>query len=154
MEGGLTGSPRSPRSQRLTMKKTSPHPCVSFLEDGPSKAVAAELHVLIVPGLDGGFIAQGIEIDYVASGRTEDEVRDHFAKGFCATVVSYLKRGRDLSGLFKTDAPKEFREAYFSSAIQPMFRCAVGLKETGVDVPESAPIPAFLNFVRSTRAVA
>ena len=137
----------------MKMKKTSsPHPCVAHVQDGDAQGVAAELHVLIVPSLDGGFIAQGIEIDYAASGATEEEVRDHFATGFCATVISYLKRGRDLSGLFKTDAPAEFRQAYFANEIQPVLRCAVGVKEKGVRIPSSAPVPEFLNFVRPARA--
>lgn len=130
------------------MKKKAPHPCVAHVKNGSAQAVAAELHVLIVPGIDGGYVAQGIEIDYTASGASEDEVREHFAKGLCATIVSYLKRGRDLAGLFKASVPAEFRQAYFSNQIQPILRCAIGVENTDVEIPESAPIPAFLNFVR------
>jgi hypothetical protein len=136
----------------MTMKTKTPHPCMTHVQGDHGQAVAAELHVLIMPGEDGGFIAQGIEIDYVAAGATEEEVQDHFAKGFCATIVSYLKRGRDLSGLFKTDTPAQYRKAYFATDIQPVLRCAVGVREQGVQVPESAPIPAYLNFVRAAHA--
>jgi hypothetical protein len=131
-----------------------PHPCVAHVQTGTAQAVAAALHVLIVPGIDGGYIAQGIEIDYAASGATEDEVREHFAKGFCSTIVSYLRRGRDLNGLFKTSVPGEFRRQYYGGDIQPVLTCAVGVRETGVHVPERAPIPEFLAFVKPARAAA
>lgn len=141
---GMTCTPPPPPCEPMTKKQT-PHPCLSHIEEKDIQAVGAELNVLIYQGLDGGFIAQGIEIDYVASGNTEEEVRDRFADGFCRTILAYLKRERPLDGLFKSQAPAEVRQAYFAGQERDIFRCEVGLKK---QIPETAPVPRTLAFHR------
>ena len=133
--------------------KTSQINCMTHVESDGRQAVAAEMHVLVFPGIDGGFVAQGIEIDYVASGQTEEEARDHFAEGFCRTVRSYLTKGRDLSGLFKTATPAEYRQAYFASEGGDVFKCVVGLRSVG-ELPKNAPVPDVLNFINGGRSLA
>lgn len=135
------------------MKKSPTPPCLTHVQAADGDAVSAELHVLVMPSIDGGFIAQGIEIDYVASGETEEEVRNRFADGFCRTIMSYLERKRDLAGLFKTATPAEYRQAYFAQATGPILRCAVG-RLSDQELPESAPVPKYLNFVRTNHAYA
>jgi hypothetical protein len=130
------------------MKKTSIQDCVEHLEDGRHQAAAAALHVLISPSLDGGFVAQGIEIDFAASGASEEEAREHFAVTFCATVQEYLKRGCDLSGLFKSPVPAELRKEYFARAKGDVLICAVGISKS--EVAEDSPIPENFGFISSS----
>ncbi len=113
--------------------------------------VAADLRVLIAPGAGGGFVAQGIEIDYVATGATEEEARERFADGFIATIRSYLRRNRPLSGLFKSAAPAEAREAYFDQETKPMFWCEI--TEDFGPATQGAPIPRSISFVRHPNAL-
>lgn len=130
----------------------TPHPCIAHVAEGDSQAVATELHVLIMRSIDGGFVAQGIEIDYVATGESEEQVRDHFASGFTETILSYLRRGRDLAGLFKSATPAQYRHAYFASETQDVLRCAVRFQ--GNEIPAAAPIPEYLSFRRSHKLLA
>lgn len=117
---------------------------MTHVASGENHAVAAELRVLVMPSVDGGFFAQGLEVDYVASGTTEEEARDRFARGFVATIQSYLRRGRDLGALFaKARTPPEYVQAYFQGATKHVLRCSV----TEVQgLPADAAIPRTLNF--------
>lgn len=137
--------PESPPPREYMTKKQTPHPCLSHFEEKGIQAVGAELNVLIYQGSDGDFIAQGIEIDYVASGSTEAEVRDRFADGFCQTILSYLRRDRPLNGLFKSQAPAEILQAYFAGQERDILRCEVGFKK---QIPVTAPVPRTLAFHR------
>ena len=124
------------------------NPTMTHLASGDQHAVAAELHVLVMPSRDGGFFAQGLEIDYTATGATEEEARNHFARGFTATIRSYLRLKRDLGSLFrKARTPPEYIEAYYSSARQHVLECVV----LTIDLPEDAPIPRQFNFCSSTQ---
>lgn len=134
----------------MPKKLKNSSPCLAHVQDGDRHGVAAELHVLVMPAAEGGFFAQGIEIDYVATGATEQEVRDHFANGFIATVLAYLKRGRDLKGLFKSVAPIEVRQAYFASKDRPVLRCAIAHKDDA-SLPDD--VPHVLNFIQAESLV-
>ena len=131
--------------------KTQLEQCMAHVEEAGSTTAAAALHVLISPSVDGGFVAQGIEIDFVASGRTEEETREHFARTFCLTISEYLKRGRDLRGLFKTPAPAEYRKEYFALAKDDMLVCAVQVKK---DFPAHMPIPETIGFISAPAPLA
>ena len=75
---------------------------MTHVEDGEGlHLVAAALRVLVYPRDDGGFAAQGLEIDYFATGESVDEVRENFTNGLMATVRAYVRRGRDLAALFR-----------------------------------------------------
>lgn len=126
-------------------------PVLAHADDGDVQTVAAELRVLIAPAMCGGFVAQGIEIDYVATGTTEDEAREHFAAGFIATIRSYMKRGRSMAGLFKSNVPAEARQAYFAQSTRPIFRCAVA--EAFGALPLDATVPRSIAFIRSSTAL-
>ena len=117
-------------------------------DDGDT--VTAALNVLVCPAEEGGFIAQGIEIDYLATGATEELAREHFAEGFSLTVASYLKRKRPLDGLFKTRTPAEFIKQYFAAPTQPVFVCLIEQKQ----MPKTTGIPQKLAFHRAGCALA
>ena len=81
-----------------------------FLEHGQrsgSHRVSAQLRVLVTSSVDSGFVAQGLEVDYLTAGATLEEVQQNFANGFLATAEANLRRGRDLTSLFKSSAPME-----------------------------------------------
>jgi hypothetical protein len=119
------------------------------MTDGERQAAAAALRVLVMP-TDEGFFAQGLEIDYVATGRTEEEVREHFAKGFIETVHSYMRRKRDLAALFsKSTTPREYWALYYASAKQHTFKCAVRC-DVAQYVPENSPVPSEIYFCKAT----
>jgi len=109
---------------------------------GDSDTVTAALNVLVCPAEEGGFIAQGIEIDYLATGATEDLAREHFADGFAMTISAYLNKGRSLDGLFKSRTPAEFIKKYFSAPSQPVFMCLVEQKR----MPAVTGVPSTLAF--------
>ncbi len=122
---------------------------MTHVANGESHAVAAELRVLVMPSADGGFFAQGLEVDYVATGATEAEARDRFALGFVATIQSYLRRGGDLTALFaKARTPPEYVQAYFAGAVKHVLRCAVSEVE---GLPEGAPMPKTFSFCSTDR---
>ena len=122
---------------------------MTHLASGENHTVAAELRVLVMPSVDGGFFAQGLEVDYVATGATEEDARNRFARGFVATIQSYLRRGRDLGSLFaKARTPPEYIQAYFQSATKHVLRCAV----TEVPgLPPDVAIPRTLSFCSADR---
>ncbi len=125
----------------------NPKMVLAHVDDGRQQAVLAELRVLVAPSALGGYVAQGLEIDYVACGDTEEEARTRFSRGFVATVRKFISRQRPLDGLFKTSAPAEARRAYFAATTQHVFRCAVfqGLEE----IPADIGVPRSLAFVSS-----
>ncbi len=117
---------------------------------GGNHAVEAELRVLVMPSADGGFFAQGLEVDYVATGATEREARERFAHGFTATIQSYLRRGRDLGALFsKARTPPEYEQAYFAGARKHVLHCVV-VEGVG-NLPADAQVPRRLSFCSTDR---
>lgn len=56
---------------------------------------------VLVSEHDGEWFAQGVEIDYGASGRSLDEVQQHFEQGLCATVDLHLRRFNSLDRLVR-----------------------------------------------------
>lgn len=100
-------------------------------------AVAAQLRVLIVPADEGGFVAQGLEIDYLAAGATIEEVQANFAEGLMRTVQAYLRRGRPLDGLFrKGRTPPEAWQMWLDGERHDKLTCATVLP---LGVPKDAP---------------
>ena len=88
-------------------------------------AVAAQLRVLIVPADEGGFVAQGLEIDYLATGATLAEVQSNFANGLMRTVQAYLRRGRTLDALFrKGRTPPEAWQMWLDGERHDKLTCA------------------------------
>lgn len=58
---------------------------------------------------DSEWFAQGIEIDYAASGRTLEDVQQRFEQGLEATIHEHLKRFGTIDGILKY-APEAWRK--------------------------------------------
>ncbi|MEH6420981.1 hypothetical protein [Pseudomonas sp. CGJS7] len=127
-------------------------PVMAHVQVGDREAVAAELHVLLCEAADGGYLAQGIEIDYTATGATEEEAKDHFAKGFTRTVKAYLERNRALEGLFKSRTPAEYIAAYYEGTVRPELCCVVTHRR--VEVPAHVPVPHVIAFLKQREQTA
>lgn len=90
---------------------------MAHASDGDVHAVSTQLHVLIAPESEGrGFIARGVEVDYLSSGETIEEARSNFVEGLCRTIQSYLRRGQSLER-FRAKNPQrpEVQSAYLAS---------------------------------------
>lgn len=107
-------------SRRTPQRANARNASVTTLQgaDGQHKVLLDSLRVLLVQD-DGGWTAQGLEVDYAASGRTLEEAKDHFAKGLTATIVLYLQRFDSVEKLLRV-APdevwKQFHEAIAGGA--------------------------------------
>lgn len=112
---------------------------LAHVSDGDRHAVAANLRVLILPDEEGhGYVAQGLDIDYLATGETVDEVRENFAVGLLRTVEAYLRRGRPLSGLMtKGKVSREAWDLWFDSAGKDELTCI-----TVIDLSDKLPARA------------
>lgn len=102
--------------------------------DGDDCAVVgARMRVLIEPAKEGGYVAQGLELDYVATGKTVEEVQQRFADGIVRTIRVLVSRGKSLSALFKSSAPRDAWDRYLSQETGDVFTCA-----TVIDLPNVA----------------
>jgi hypothetical protein len=119
---------------------------------GDNHAVAAQLRVLICPAEEGGFVAQGLEIDYCATGATVEQVQQRFAEGLLHTAERLVKRGRSLSALMKTHTPRETWQEYLTAAEQHELACATVFKYEADDVPAGMPFTS-LAFCNSQRSI-
>jgi len=71
------------------------------------------LRVLVSGNDIEGWMAQGLEIDYFACGRTEESVRDKFFKGLIGTIELYLEVNEEaLEDFLSQPAPKEVWREY------------------------------------------
>lgn len=116
------------------MTTRKPQPCIAHAQQGDNHLVAAQLRVLICPDPEGGYVAQGLEVDYCATGATEQQVQERFAEGFLGTIESLLKRGRSLSALFKSKTPMDEWQKYIESESRHQLACA-----TVVDLSNQMP---------------
>lgn len=82
-------------------------------EGGTHVAFVKALHVLLSKE-DGGWFAQGVEIDYVASGATADEVKKNFADGLALTIDEHLKMHGHIKNILK-GVPLEAFGAYIET---------------------------------------
>lgn len=103
--------------------------------DGNMHSVAAQMRVLVCPAQEGGFVAQGLEIDYCSVGDTVEEVQENFATGFLATIQALIRGGRPLTALFKSSTPAEVWSEYLEGAKDDQLICA-----TVVDLSSELPL--------------
>jgi hypothetical protein len=82
------------------------------------------LRVMLLEDTNGWF-AQGLEIDYAASGASLDEVKKNFEDGFCATMHEHLTMYGNIER-FLTVANKAAWDEFYhppKNAVQQTFSC-------------------------------
>ena len=82
-------------------------------EDNHAVLIAA-LRVLIQPDTEGLWFAQGIEIDFAASGTSLDDVKRRFVNGLSETIHAHLEKFGSIDKLLRfapEDAWKSLLEA-------------------------------------------
>ncbi|BCU07190.1 hypothetical protein [Allochromatium tepidum] len=67
-----------------------------------------KLRVLLFEREDGWF-AQGVDLDYAATGRTLEEVQQHFEQGLAATINRHLQRFDSIEHLLKYPPEAEWK---------------------------------------------
>lgn len=133
------------------MKKHNPKSCVAIVphEDG-SKAFA-EIKVFVCPGQAGGYVAHGIDVDYVAAGPTADAARDRFIRGFQMTLECMLEDGHDVSTLFKSSTPPDIVASFWETSSPDRVSWKVGPVAVK---SKQQPVDAELRFYRSSALAA
>ncbi len=130
-------------------------PCLFHIKKDVHHAVVAQLRVLICPADEGGYVAQGLEIDYCAAGATVEEVQERFAKGLLRTAESYVKRGRSLSGMMAAKTPADVWDEYLALQAndQHELTCATFVEYDPASLPAGMPFTS-LAFCEAPRHAA
>ena len=92
--------------------------------EGDSHTVDATLRVLIYKS-EGHYVAQGLEIDYLSRGETDEAAKNNSAAGLIRTIEANLRRGRGLGGLFKSRTPPDCWQKYMNSKRQNELSCTL-----------------------------
>lgn len=131
-------------------------PAAVHLKHGDNHLVGLNaLRVLLTPDGDAWF-AQGLEIDYAASGATAEEVKTNFSEGLKLTVGEHLRIYGNIERLLKV-APQEAWSEFFSAApeaIQAEYS-ALGLyQDEAADEAAVFPFPGIAFLARRVETAA
>jgi len=93
-------------------KKGSDEPMAVHAQEGENHMVGiGPIRVLLLND-DGGWFAQGLEVDFVASGDSVEEVKHNFGNDLCQTLHENLRVHGSIAPVLKA-APPEFWARYF-----------------------------------------
>lgn len=95
-------------------KKRTGQTETSFAVDGQTANASVKALRVLLCQEHGGYTAQGLEIDYAASGETVDEAMKNFVEGLVHTVVHHLFILGNLDKVLVT-APKEIVAEYLKT---------------------------------------
>ena len=115
-------------------------------DHGNHDVVVAGLHVLLAPDGDG-WHAQGLQIDYAASGTTIEEVKDAFVRGFVGTIRANLKRFGSIDRLLRRQAPSSYFQQYYANPPGAVLAC-------GTRLLDSEQVPLRLRTISFAKAAA
>lgn len=123
-------------------------------QDGKRHIVAVKaLHVLLVQDGDGWF-AQGLEIDYAATGSTIDETKNNFAEGLSLTAHEHLTIFGDIHKLL-VPAPAEAWKEYLAASPASLRQGFSTIQIHELDESKGATIPfEEIQFVTPVSAAA
>lgn len=95
------------------MLENMSNPTVCVSADGSSQLVGiGPLRVVIVP--DGDlFFAQGLEIDYSATGDSIENVKVNFERGLRRTIGEHLSRPKGLAPFIQPAPPSVWKELLY-----------------------------------------
>ena len=100
--------------------KGNPHAVAVHVEKESAHLVGLGKIRVIVFKEDGAWIAQGLEIDYAASGTTKGEAQKNFEIGLEGTVDLHIKIHNGIESLLKV-APAEIWKGLSGSAAEYRF---------------------------------
>lgn len=84
------------------------------LSDGQDHIVGLRHLKVLLSQEDSHWFAQGLEIDYAASGASEDDAKKRFEDGLSATIKAHLKLAGNIKGLLVV-APQSEWARYFQA---------------------------------------
>ena len=82
-------------------------------DDGNHLISVSGLRVMITEDQNGIFCAQGLDIDYAASGGTQEDVMENFVKGLCNSFVANINVFGSLRR-FARVAPQEIWNEFYA----------------------------------------
>jgi len=88
----------------------------------------------------GAWVAQGLDVNYVAAGESAEDAAERFAKGFMETVAAYLQEFNSIEEFVKP-APREVFQAFLNT------QKAASSRRRLKDAPPA--LPGFVEFLRS-----
>jgi hypothetical protein len=111
-------------NKTMPKKIKKPKAAIAFqakIKDGPSFVGIGNLRVVIMQDDDSWF-AQGLEIDYVAQGKTIEDVKKHFENGLEATVDEHLRIFGSIENLLKVAPQEIWNEMFLGGTTNKRYR--------------------------------
>jgi len=129
----------------MVMKQPKSKSVATHLQDDDCHAVIVDsLRVLIIPD-EGGWFAQGLEIDYAAGGDSVEDVKQRFQQGLESTIHEHLRVFGNIDNLLNKQAPSEEWELYAKNKKQFALSMATfRTQNQGLDEDLHWPYPEIL----------
>jgi hypothetical protein len=108
-----------PRGDRRT-KRPAQGTGAFHLKEGATHVVGVRLLRVVLTNEEGGWFAQGLEIDYFAQGSSREDVKRRFEEGLCATIDEYLKKHGSIEW-FLQPAPDRVWNEFLRSKQTPLW---------------------------------
>lgn len=107
---------KMPRKKKITVRASAVRSGTRAIEVGVDSQYVVGLKALrvVIKQDDGGFFAQGLEIDYAASGDSLDEVKENFETGLGLTISKHLEMFGTIRKMLKL-APQPVWDEYLES---------------------------------------
>lgn len=125
------------------------------MTDGSCEHTAFGMLRVMITRHNDVWFAQGVEIDYSASGDSLEDVKRRFSDGFCATVQAHLERFGTINKLLRY-APSEALEPFSASGEvrQERFSTVMEhhLAETPMPLADRVRFPGEIVFVTPAAA--
>jgi hypothetical protein len=87
----MTASANKPKKAKTAGRAKLPS-VVAFHEEGDGGHIVGIGHLRVMLCNDGGYwVAQGLEIDYAATGKTQKDAKKNFEDGLAATIDQHLQ---------------------------------------------------------------
>ncbi len=98
--------------KKSAAKKHSATAFHATTKDGSSVIGLGNLRVVLLQE-DGVWIAQGLEIDYLAQGSSEKDVKKQFEQGLAATIHAHLYKFGNIDNLLHAAPPEVWKEMLY-----------------------------------------
>jgi hypothetical protein len=118
---GMTGGETTAMSRRTILKaRTKTKATAEHIKDGSLDVVSiGDLRVIITKDASW-WLAQGLEIDYAAQGRSLNEAKGNFEHGLALLIDSHLAKFENIRGMLKP-APGETWNDLLNVTLEGMF---------------------------------